>query len=71
MPAANVRRWGMANPDPPTNVTSDPPSARNHPATPDGFWHFKRVVQSGLAMPHEPAYADERSKDCEAKSASE
>jgi hypothetical protein len=37
----------------------------------DGFWQFKRVVQSGLAVTHEPAYADKRSKDCEAKSASE
>jgi hypothetical protein len=45
--------------------------ARCVPTRADGFWQFKRVVQSGLAMPHEPAYADERSKDCEAKSASE
>ena len=79
MPAANVRRRGTANPDqptnvtsdPPTNVASDPPSARNRLATGHGFWQFKRVVQSGLAVTHEPAYADERSKDCEAKSASE
>jgi hypothetical protein len=29
------------------------------------------AIEEGLPVPREPAYADKRSKDCEAKSASE
>jgi hypothetical protein len=36
-----------------------------------GFRHFLTVVWSGLPTPREPAYADKRSKDCGAMSASE
>ena len=46
-------------------------STRSVPTSCGGLRHLLTVVGPGLPMPREPAYADERSKGCEAKSASE
>ena len=63
MPEANVRRRGVGSPEPRRSIQIPSLALR-------AFMGLG-IIREGLPMPREPAYADKRSQDGEAQSASE